>query len=230
MGGSFINARFISQALPLLYKSKRVDSMRTFSTSQHRMILVLLPSSYNPVKVRFFYVCYECSSNISIGNSPHDFSKLNAQVRVIPVLPSPSPIPLHRLSPSHSNIRTSAPDTDSHLPTPIYNTSFLLSVTPKLDLLTTHNLKQNAPAFGDALTLLRVWANQRGYGEGERLCVKGFEGKGGWWASIIALLVIGEESEAGKKGKSRRPVGTGLSSYQMFRAALDFLGMLQFVG
>jgi hypothetical protein len=30
-------------------------------------------------------------------------------------------------------------------------------------------------------------------------------------------------------GKLRRSVKTGLSSYQMFRAALDFLGTLQFV-
>jgi U3 small nucleolar RNA-associated protein 22 len=148
-------------------------------------------------------------------------------VRLIPVLSSLSPIPLHRLSPSHSNIRTSAPDTESHLPTPIYNTSLLLSVTPKLDLLAMHALKQNTPAFSDALTLLRVWANQRGYGEGERLCVRGFEGIGGWWAAILALLIVGEEGEGGKKKKLRRPIGTGLSSYQMFRAALDFLGTLQ---
>lgn len=89
-----------------------------------------------------------------------------------------------------------------------------------------HSLKQNAPGFNDALTLLRVWANQRGYGEGERMCVRGFESKGGWWAAIITLLVVGEEGGGGKKGKLRRPVGTGLSSYQMFRAALDFLGAL----
>jgi U3 small nucleolar RNA-associated protein 22 len=100
-------------------------------------------------------------------------------------------------------------------------------MTPKPDLLITHSLKQNTPAFGDAVTLLRVWANQRGYGEGERLCIRGFEGKGGWWAAIIGLLVDGEEDGGTKKGKLRRPIGNGLSSYQIFRAALDFLGKLQ---
>jgi U3 small nucleolar RNA-associated protein 22 len=190
------------------------------------MILGLLLSSCDLVKVCLLYAHYQYGPNINIDDSPHNFSKLNAQIRIIPVLPSPSPIPLHRLSPSHSNIRISASDTESHRPTPVYNTSLLLSMTPKLDLLTMHSLKQNAPGFNDALTLLRVWANQRGYGEGERMCVRGFESKGGWWAAIITLLVVGEEGGGGKKGKLRRPVGTGLSSYQMFRAALDFLGAL----
>jgi len=102
-------------------------------------------------------------------------------------------------------------------------------MTPKLDLLTMHSLKQDAPGFNDALTLLRVWANQRGYGEGERLCVGGFEGKGRWWAAVIGLLLNGEEGADGKKGKLRRPVGKGLSSYQLFRAALDLLGALNWI-
>lgn len=44
------------------------------------------------------------------------------------------------------------------------------------------------------------------------------------------MLVLGEESSQlkGKKsGNHRRTVGKGLSSYQLFRAALDFLGKLQ---
>lgn len=129
-------------------------------------------------------------------DSANDFTKLNARVRIIPVLPSPSPIPHHRLSPSHSNIRISSQSSDvsTHLPTPHYNTSVLVSFTPLLDLLAAHALKQTAPAFGDALTLLRVWANQRGYGEGERMCVRGFEGKGAWWAAVIGLLIGGEDS------------------------------------
>ena len=81
------------------------------------------------------------------------------------------------------------------------------------------------PAFHDAHTLLRVWANQRGYGDGE-LCVSGFEGKGAFWTGLLRLLVSGEEVTAtkNKNVKSRRPLGKGLSSYQLFRASLDFLG------
>jgi hypothetical protein len=50
----------------------------------------------------------------------------------------------------------------------------------------------------------------------------------GWSAAIIALLVVVEEGEEGKEGRLRS-VETGLIAYQMFRAALDFLGTLYFV-
>ena len=100
--------------------------------------------------------------------------------------------------------------------------------TPKAHLLSVHALKQSVPAFTDALALLRVWANQRGYGLGSRMCVRGFEGKGMWWASVLDLVVHGEEPppvSLGKAGTKRKPLGKGLSSYQLFKAALDFLGM-----
>ena len=47
----------------------------------------------------------------------------------------------------------------------------MLMNTPKAHLLAVHDLKNDIPAFGDALTLLRVWANQRGYGVGNGMCV-----------------------------------------------------------
>lgn len=42
----------------------------------------------------------------------------------------------------------------------------------------------------------------------------------------MSLVVLGEEQQPGKGifGK-RRALGRGLSSYQMFKAALDFLGV-----
>jgi len=91
--------------------------------------------------------------------------------------------------------------------------------------MSTYGLKNALPAFHDAYTLLRVWANQRGYGDGE-LCVKGFEGKGLFWAGLLHYLISGEELVGTKSGgaKLRRPLGKGLSSYQLFKAVLDFLG------
>ncbi|KAF8634052.1 hypothetical protein AX17_004316 [Amanita inopinata Kibby_2008] len=155
-----------------------------------------------------------------------DFTKLNAQVHIIPVISDSCPIPLSRLSPSHSNIRikSSEDNASSNPPTPIYNTCLLQCLTPKSHLLAVHSLKQDSPAFSDALTLLRIWANQRGYGEGSRMCVHGFKGKGSWWAALLHLSIRGEEAQtSGVKGSARRPLGRGLSSYQMFRAALDIL-------
>lgn len=146
---------------------------------------------------------------------------------IIPVLSPQSPISLHRLSPSHGNIRinqTANSDTKASNPaTPNYNTALLLAFTPKSQLLATHTLKEDSPAFTDALALLRVWANQRGYGCGSKLCVRGFEASGSWWSALLGLLIAGEERAGAAKSTKRKPLGRGLSSYQLFRAALDFL-------
>ena len=48
-----------------------------------------------------------------------------------------------------------------------------------------------------------------------------------WWAAVLDLLINGEEPLASRLPKTsakRKPLGKGLSSYQLFRAALDFFG------
>ncbi|KAF8178500.1 Nrap protein [Pholiota molesta] len=172
------------------------------------------------------------------NDSVNDFTKLHAKICILPVLSATSPIPLHRLSPSHSNIRLNATTdttnedtkTPTHLPTPLYNNALLRTVTPKYQLLAIHELQKDCPAFSDALTLLRIWANQRGYSEGTRMCIRGFEGAGPWWWSILALLLNGEERRPGatKANNKRKSVGKGLSSYQLFKAALEFLAKHDF--
>ncbi|KAJ7721723.1 Nrap protein [Mycena maculata] len=159
-------------------------------------------------------------------DSPNDFTKLNARVCIIPVLSTNSPIPLHRLSPSHSNIRISSESDTVSVPTPLYNSALLTALMPKTHLLSTFAVKEHTPSFPDALGLLRVWANQRGYGEGSRMCVRGFDNLGAWWAVLLGLLIFGEEPKG--KGHRRKPLGRGLSSYQLFRAALDFLSRHDF--
>ncbi|KAF7375127.1 Mannose-6-phosphate isomerase [Mycena sanguinolenta] len=158
--------------------------------------------------------------------TPNDFTKLNARVCIIPVLPADSPIALNRLSPSHSNIRISGDSDAESLPTPMYNSALLTALTPKPLLLSTFALKEHTPSFGDALALLRVWANQRGYGQSSGLCVCGFDSMGSWWAVLLGFLVLGSEPD-GKKTR-KKPLGRGLSSYQLFRAALDFLSRHDF--
>ena len=165
---------------------------------------------------------------IIVDGSVHDFTKLNAQICIIPTIPLNSPISIHRLSPSHLNFLGTAEDkgdADEAKASPLYNSAVLTSFTPRSHLLSTHALQRSVPAFDDAIVLLRVWANQRGYGEGLKMTVRGFEGKGPWWTSLLQYLIQGEElSGIGNSRKSKRkPVGRGLSSYQLFRAALDFL-------
>lgn len=144
------------------------------------------------------------------------------------MLPQDSPIPLSRLSPFHSNLRLTSSTSEASGLTPLYNTDLLISSTAKQHLLSAHTSKRVVPSFQDALTLLRVWANQRGYGgaEGESYIIHGFEGRGHWWTTLLQLLVFGEELALRRvKGSAKRkPLGKGLSSYQLFKASLDFLG------
>lgn len=55
------------------------------------------------------------------------------------------------------------------------------------------------------------------------MCVRGFESRGPWWSALLGLLISGEERAGAAKSTKRKPLGRGLSSYQLFRAALDFL-------
>ncbi len=192
-------------------------------------------------------MCRKCDCLLSLfkaeatslsDDSPTDFTKLNAKVVIIPTVSHNCPIPLNRLSPSHSNLRLSASSSSQQaqtstfsqpqqIPSPAYNTALLRAFTPRLHLLSVHNLQQESPAFSDAVTLLRVWANQRGFAEGAegKLCIRGFSGRGAWWSAVVSLVVLGEEHGGKNKFGKRKALGRGLSSYQMFKAALDFLGM-----
>jgi U3 small nucleolar RNA-associated protein 22 len=161
-------------------------------------------------------------------NTPTDFSKMNIVIRVIPVLSPSSPIRPTRLSPTRCNVRIhnshSADSGCDNSPTPLYNAVLMLAFSPQRDVLSVNDLKNHAPAYRDALALLRIWAYQRGYGEGRRTCISGFEGTGPLWNSVLELLIRGDE-HYGNANTKRRALGNGLSSYQLFRAALDFLCM-----
>ncbi|EJD34800.1 Nrap-domain-containing protein [Auricularia subglabra TFB-10046 SS5] len=163
---------------------------------------------------------------------PRTASKLNAVVRIIPTLsPTSSPIPPARLSPAQANLRTGS---ETNAPTPLYNNTLALARLPRPLLLAVHGWASEAPAFADALRLLRVWAAQRGFGGvGARAgSVAGFAGRGAWWACVLGVLLAGEEDvgKAKAKFRARKTVGRGLSSYQLFKAALDFLAHRDFCG
>jgi U3 small nucleolar RNA-associated protein 22 len=149
-------------------------------------------------------------------------------VRIIPTLSVSSPIQRTRLSPTRSNFRVQLSDSaelsHENAPTPLYNAVLMLAFSPQPYVLSINTLKDDVPAYRDAYSLLRVWANQRGYGEGRRTCIRGFEGAGPWWNAVLELLIRGEEP-SGRTKTARRPLGNSLSSYQLFKAALDFLCM-----
>ncbi|KAH8827847.1 Nrap protein [Flagelloscypha sp. PMI_526] len=157
------------------------------------------------------------------GENDNFSTELQAQVNIILVLSEEGPIPLARLSPSHSNLRD--PTTQEHLPSPLYNAAILscTSTVVKADLLNTFEDKSSCAAFPDAVALLRVWANQRGYGHSDNYGIRGFSAKGPFWNALLHYLLVGDQGQS-----KRRPLGKGLSSYQMFRGALDFLAKHNF--
>lgn len=160
----------------------------------------------------------------------HDFSKLDARVRLIPTLGSSHLISTTHLSPTNCNLRIKPQSqSDESKATPVYNTTLLKCTTPRPHLLQTYSLIQQVPALQDALALLRTWANQRGFCDGSESTnsVFGFEGRGYFWTALFAVLILGEEGtqvNGNKPRTQRRTVGKGLSCYQLFRAALDLLG------
>jgi len=198
-------------------------------------------SFYDHAKASHFHSWHTYRKfNHSPSGSENDWSKLHAYIRIIPVQPTNTPIPSSRTSPTSSNLRIaiSASSMDSQgqvpmTPTPHSNALLALSkiTTATTHLITTHNLSTSIPQFIPAVRLLRVWANQRGFGKGVTGCIRGWEGMGGWWGWLIGWLVEGGErlpadlmSKAKAKKRNSARLGRGLSSYQLFRGALDFLG------
>ncbi|KAF9543796.1 hypothetical protein CPC08DRAFT_423338 [Agrocybe pediades] len=83
---------------------------------------------------------------------------------------------LHRFSPSHSQPIIKILRDTCHLPHT--TTRCYTRVSLKPELVVVHALQNKAHSSSDTLTLLHTWANQQGYSEGTKACVRGFEGAG----------------------------------------------------
>lgn len=99
------------------------------------------------------------------------------------------------------------------LPTPFYNASLQSDCNFESYLQLLHSASKSSDAFKDACILGRIWFRQRGFA--------GSISSGGFghfeWAALTALLLRG----GGPKGHS--VLSPGYSSYQMFKAVLQFL-------
>ncbi|KZO90623.1 Nrap protein [Calocera viscosa TUFC12733] len=136
------------------------------------------------------------------------------------------PFPVSHLSPGRASLHTSA---TSSPPTPLYNSLILSASLPLSLLVTVHQFTTDIPAYRDALALLRAWASRRGFdrsGRPDERSVLGFEGRGAWWALLLGGCVQGWEEIGGRLpgiAASKSRLARGMSSYQLFRGALDFL-------
>ncbi|KAH7393873.1 Nrap protein-domain-containing protein [Phaeosphaeria sp. MPI-PUGE-AT-0046c] len=149
------------------------------------------------------------------GNAD-DFSSARCDIHILVALPE-EVFPQNKLSPGSNCVRPQEAEDETTkkalVPTPIYNSTVQAdaNVTAYLKLL--HGTASKADAFRDACILGRVWLKQRGLGGRTR--------KGGFgnfeWATLMALLL---QPDTGIGGQA---LSTGYSSYQLFKATLQFL-------
>ena len=183
---------------------------------------------------------------------PTQGSSTEILVRILVTLAADNPIPMKRLLPSVCNIRTpvlnsvaatnsSASETKPS-PTQMYNNDILLMTTPVPYLLASFAISKEVPGFKDCVRLLGLWGSRRGYvgvnpmqAESENtFVIAGFEdgsviGSASWWSALLTVLIWGEvdnQSRKSQKDPKIKTIGRGLSSYQMFRAVMGFLGAL----
>ncbi|KAL5323390.1 hypothetical protein ACEPPN_007925 [Leptodophora sp. 'Broadleaf-Isolate-01'] len=137
------------------------------------------------------------------------------QIRIIPAAPS-SFFNKSKLQPSKNAVRSKdAPEIKgaTQPPTPFYNASLLSDCSFEAYLRYLHSSTKLALGFKDACILGRIWLRQRGFGSNVS--------NGGFghfeWAALTALLLKG----GGPKGHN--VLSPGYSSYQMFKAVLQFL-------
>ncbi|KAJ4384792.1 U3 snoRNP protein [Didymella sp. IMI 355093] len=146
-----------------------------------------------------------------------DFSSSKARINIIPALPENTFAP-NKLLPSSNAVRPKGGDDEEVAgktlpPTPFYNSAVQsdANITAYLKLLYATATK--ADAFKDACILGRIWLKQRGFGSQLR--------KGGFgnfeWAALVALLLQPNQTTGAQ------PLSPGYSSYQLFKATLQFL-------
>ncbi|KAF1923557.1 pre-rRNA processing protein Utp22 [Didymella exigua CBS 183.55] len=145
-----------------------------------------------------------------------DFSSSKARINIIPALPENTLAP-NKLLPNANAVRPKDADDEAAgkvlPPTPFYNSAVQsdANITAYLKLL--YATATTADAFKDACVLGRIWLKQRGFGSQLR--------KGGFgnfeWAALVALLLQPNQATGAQ------PLSPGYSSYQLFKAALQFI-------
>ncbi|TVY84760.1 U3 small nucleolar RNA-associated protein [Lachnellula suecica] len=138
----------------------------------------------------------------------------NYQINIIPAAPR-NLFPESKLRPIRNAVRPkdSAESETVLPPTPFYNASLRSDGNFETYLKLLHSASKQSAGFLDACVLGRIWLRQRGFGN--NVCEGGF---GHFeWAALTALLLKG----GGPKGRS--VLSPGYSSYQIFKAIIQYL-------
>lgn len=120
-----------------------------------------------------------------------------------------------KLLPDRNCIRVKAPGTspESLPPTPLYNSSLLSSCSYTIFLKYLYSAKKCAEAFRDACVLGKLWLRQRGFDSSFH--------HGGFGHFEFAVLMAALLDGGGSNGS--RILLHGFSSYQLFKATLNYL-------
>jgi U3 small nucleolar RNA-associated protein 22 len=153
---------------------------------------------------------------VSADNSldASEFASAKCNIHIIPTCPE-SLFATTKLQLSKNAIRPkdSAGQDTPLPPTPFYNSSVMSEAAYAKYLKLLHLASKQAEGFRDACVLGRIWLRQRGFGASIS--------KGGFghfeWAALTALLLQG----GGTKGHS--VLSPGYSSYQLFKAVIQYL-------
>ncbi|TVY42334.1 U3 small nucleolar RNA-associated protein [Lachnellula subtilissima] len=141
-------------------------------------------------------------------------SPLNYRINIIPAAPQ-TLFSESKLRPTKNAVRPkeNAGHETTLPPTPFYNASLRSDANFEAYLKLLHSASKQSAGFVDACLLGRIWLRQRGFGSDVS--------EGGFghfeWASFTALLLKG----GGSKGHS--VLSPGYSSYQTFKAVVQFL-------
>ncbi|KAK2747268.1 hypothetical protein FQN57_002166 [Myotisia sp. PD_48] len=146
-----------------------------------------------------------------------EFTQAKCCIRIITAVQSGTFLVSNTL-PSHNNLRHDTQDESEHTNTSkatthIYNASLRSEAVVSAYLKLHHSASTRCAAFRDSCILGRAWLRQRGFGTSFA--------QGGFghfeWATLLSLLLEG----GGPNGK---PIlSPSYSSYQIFKAALQFL-------
>ncbi|KAH0543993.1 hypothetical protein FGG08_001760 [Glutinoglossum americanum] len=180
----------------------------------------IIESKDSKFKIKFSYLNGNNIQPIVIISSCEDggvddFSSSKCDIHILPTI-SGDVFPATKLLPNKNCVRqseNSSGTTPAHTPTPFYNATLKseCSITPYLKLF--HHTSSYCGSYKDACVLGRIWLQQRGF--------EGDISKGGFghfeWAAISAALL----QDGGARGQ--RLLSPGYSSYQLFKAMLQFL-------
>jgi U3 small nucleolar RNA-associated protein 22 len=188
--------------------------------------LACLASGIRDCKEHKFNVSFDCLNGNQLqpiliidpsgDGSADDFSSSKCHIHIILAYPENTFVE-RKLLPNANCVRPKDTEEESEgktlSPTPFYNATLQSDATITAYLKLLHATNTTCDAYKDACILGRIWLKQRGFGSELR--------KGGFgnfeWAVTIAILL---QPNSGAGGS---PLSTKYSSYQLFKATLQFL-------